>query len=128
MIRFSKPFIFLKNSTVIQSTFQDIGNQPQLSEYTRKELETFTCKIYGSSVISNINTLRYIKAKERFRFHAKGNRLVFEKYNADLSLLPPCRSSLQLHIDRANYQTYIWKQSLNAYPELPSPLENGWKL
>ena len=34
-------------------------------------------------MISNIDTLRYLKAKERFRFHAKGTRLVFEKENAD---------------------------------------------
>ena len=123
-----KPLRFLINSKLIQSVFQDIGNQPHISEKTRKDLEKFTCKIYGGTVISNIDTLRYLKAKERFRFHAKGTRLVFEKDNADLSLLPPCRTSLQLHIDRANYQTYVWKQSLNAYPELPSLEENGWKL
>ena len=72
--------------------------------------------------------LCFVKAKGQFRFHSKGAKLVFEKDNADLSLLPPCHSSLELHIDRANYQTYIWKQSLSANPKLPSLTESGWKL
>ena len=119
-----KPLRFLTNSREFQSIFQDIGEQPHTSDITRKGLEKFTCKIYGGSEISNINTLRYLKAQERFP--QKGAKLLFKKYNADLSLLPPCLLSLQLHIDRANYQTYVWKQALNAYPELPSLEENGW--
>ena len=120
-----KPLRFLTNSREFQSIFQDIGEQPHTSDITRKGLEKFTCKIYGGSEISNINTLRYLKAQERFP--QKGAKLLFKKYNADLSLLPPCLLSLQLHIDRANYQTYVWKQALNAYPELPSLEENGWQ-
>ena len=123
-----KPLRFLNNSKHFQSTFQGIGEQPSISKEIKEELENFTCKMYGSSGISNINTLRFVKAKERFGFHSKGTKLVYEKDNADLSLLPPCRSSLEFHIDRANYQTYIWKQSLSAYQELPPLTENGWKL
>ena len=65
-----KPLRFLINNKLIQSVFQDIGNQPHISEKTRTELEKFTCKIYGGTVISNIDTLQYLKAKELFRFHA----------------------------------------------------------
>ena len=122
-----KPLKMLKNSIHIQTIFKTLGNEPHTSEETRKELQKFTCRIYGSSLISDIDSLRYLKAKERFRLHGKGRKLLFEKDNADLSLLPPCNSSLQLHIDRANYQTLVWKQSLNAYPELPSLEESGWK-
>ena len=102
-----KPLRFLTNCREFQSIFQDIGEQPHTSDITRKGLEKFTCKIYGRSEISNINTLRYLKAQERFP--QKGAKLLFKKYNADLSLLPPCLLSL------------------NAYPELPLLEENGWK-
>ena len=45
----------------------------------------------------------------------------------DLSLLPPCRSSLQMHIARVNYQVLIWKQADVADPELQKPYQgHGW--
>ena len=115
----------LLNSEEIQSVFQDVGEEEDIPSKTRDNLEKFTCKMYGSG-ISEINKLRFLKAKERF--HIKGTRLFSAKENADLSLLPPCSSSLCLHIDRVNYQTLVWKQSLNAYPELPSPDQHGWKI
>ena len=46
---------------------------------------------------------------------------------ADLSLLPPCWSSLQMHVQRVNYVAYLWKQSHVAYPHIPSPVGLGWK-
>lgn len=81
--------------------------------------------MYGSAIFQ-INTLRCLKAKEQFQ--SKSKSLFSAKENADLSLLPPCSSSLLLHIKRANYQTFIWKQSLSAYPGIPSPEQHGWKI
>ena len=45
---------------------------------------------------------------------------------ADLSLLPPCREALKMHIKCVNYQVRIWKLSHIQNPEIPSPLEHGW--
>ena len=42
--------------------------------------------------------------------------------------LPPCRSSLQLHVLRANYQAAIWRRSLLANTSISSPNGNGWKV
>ena len=44
----------------------------------------------------------------------------------DLSLLPPCQSTLYLHILRSNYVARIWKCSLLSVVEYPSIIENGW--
>ena len=33
-----------------------------------------------------------------------------------------------MHIQRANYQAYIWLHADQAYPDVPSPVEYGWKL
>ena len=41
--------------------------------------------------------------------------------------LPPTSDSLQLHIQRANYQAMIWKRSLQAFQQLPQPVGNGWE-
>ena len=46
----------------------------------------------------------------------------------DQSLLPPCRSSLQMHIMRANYVAYLWKHSHISHPQMPSAVGSGWKL
>jgi len=42
--------------------------------------------------------------------------------------LPPTSDSSGHHINRACYQTYIWKNSLVAMPNLPSPIGNGWNM
>ena len=41
-------------------------------------------------------------------------------------LLPPTSDALFLHSKRANFASYIAKQSLKSAPHLPSPLHNGW--
>ena len=42
--------------------------------------------------------------------------------------LPPCRDCLYKHVLHANYQAKIWKNSLVAKPDIPSPVGHGWKL
>ena len=42
--------------------------------------------------------------------------------------LPPTTDSLQLHIKRANYQVMVWKRSLQASQQLPTPVGNGWEM
>ena len=42
--------------------------------------------------------------------------------------LPPCRDSLQKHIQRANYQAAVWKSSIKHDAIIPSPAGKGWKI
>ena len=42
--------------------------------------------------------------------------------------LPPCEDLLQLHILRANYQVFIWRQSSLAQQVENDPFQNGWCL
>ena len=46
--------------------------------------------------------------------------------NIDSDQLPPCADCLYKHACRANYQTAIWRRSLENRPEIPSPLRHGW--
>ena len=45
---------------------------------------------------------------------------------------PPNHDALLKHTQRANYQAaiymYMYKRSFEPYPEIPSPVGNGWKL
>ena len=49
-----------------------------------------------------------------------------KKQVIDLSLLPPCKKSLLLHVSRANYISNIWRQSSTAVTRLDEPQNHGW--
>ena len=42
--------------------------------------------------------------------------------------VPPNKDSLLEHIQRANFQSAIYKRSLQQRPDIPSPVDYGWKL
>ena len=46
--------------------------------------------------------------------------------NIESNQLPPCADCLYKHACRANYQTGIWRRSLENCPEIPSLLRHGW--
>ena len=47
--------------------------------------------------------------------------------NFDLASLPPCRSALQQHIYRSNYQVGVWQRAHIAKPSTPDHDDgNGW--
>ena len=44
-------------------------------------------------------------------------------------MFPPCKDCLHLHALRANYQSAIWRRSLEVQPDIPSPIHgHGWEL
>ena len=73
--------------------FANLGNSWEGSEEDLKFLEEFVCHLYGEKVKS-VDELRYKKFESVYRNENKIQ---------DLSLLPPCRKSLVLHLKRANY-------------------------
>ena len=44
----------------------------------------------------------------------------------DLSCIPPCYTSLALHMHWANYVAGVWKRTDNPYLTLPDITEHGW--
>ena len=56
-------------------------------------------------------------------------KLLCPESGVDLSLLPPCRTSLAMHIRRVNYQWLVWNNAHLATPTLPEPVNwHGWRL
>ena len=54
-------------------------------------------------------------------------KLTESQENFDMGSLPPCRSCLQEHIKRANFQVWIWRQAHIPDPALPDPTDgHGW--
>ena len=62
--------------------------------------------------MKDINELHYAK------FCAKPDKIESHQ-------LPPCRDSLQKHIRRVNYQSFVWKQCLEQIPDIPDLEDHG---
>ena len=42
--------------------------------------------------------------------------------------LPPNQDPLQKHITQASYQAAVHRRSLECYPDIPPPINHGWKM
>lgn len=109
-----KPWNVFIRSAVHQESLTILGQQPEVDEETAKKCEAFICDLYPSYKKSpkTADELRYI---------------IFCQKKPNSEALPPTSDSLRQHINRANYQTHIWRKSLDALLELPSPEGRGWQ-
>ncbi|KAG1649565.1 Mpv17-like protein 2 [Nymphon striatum] len=77
-----------------------------------KDVERFVCKLYlKDTSMTSINEVR----KEIF-------------LKRSLDALPPTKDALEFHIHRANYQSLVWHQCLEAVQQLPNPTSCGWMI
>ena len=90
-----------------------LGNMFPPSALLVSQLYRFVCLMYGDRVAVNTDECRYYLFKSG-------------KYLD--GALPPNSDCLLKHIERANYQTAVWNQSLSPQINTPSPAGNGWIL
>ena len=107
--------------------FARIGQERQCSESLINDMEAFTCVIYGGTTYSNINKLRYDIFLRKYS-SSSGRNVINVSDGTDMRLLPPCRSDLEMHIRRVNYQVFIWVHAHENSPELPTIQDRGLKL
>ena len=117
-----KPLKLGKQEEFLQA-FLELGTDVSLCDALASKLEHFACKLYSAKNYTDINKLRYDTYKQRFT-----STQVLSTEGMDLSLLPPSRSSLVMHLQRANYQVMVWKKAHVQFPTTPSPIGHGWKL
>ena len=108
-----RPLKWAQHNLSAALPLQDLGNGTEVSQATTTAAFTMVCQLYDQKYQGcDINDLRY--------------RLFCRKQSKN-ETLPPTADSLKLHIQRANYQCLIWKNALNAKPDLPSPIGHGWQ-
>jgi hypothetical protein len=112
----NKCWKIMKGKQEFVTAFQEMGNGWTLSENSIDSFEKFVCKLYGSKKI-RVNDAHYELFQKKY---VKENKVI------DLSLLPPCRSSLILHLNRCNYVACMWKSSAVANITYPPPSQHGW--
>ncbi|CAB3991754.1 Hypothetical predicted protein [Paramuricea clavata] len=84
-----QPMQMLIKNHIYVKTMKDIGKEWSVNDDTFSATEEFVCHLYGRKGTS-VDSLRYELC------YAKGGKVTPEA-------LPPCQSSLWLHVSRANY-------------------------
>lgn len=105
----------IKNNEYLDC-FKTLGNQWDVSDELKLTLEKYVCSLYSSSK-KDVNEVRM----DIFMKKQKSNNQI-----VDLSILPPCKSTLTLHIERANYVARIWKMSSSRQIIAPTFRSYGW--
>ena len=97
-----------------QEAFCRLGQDYAVPETLFTELEAFTCSIYGSKAIKDVNELRYA---------------IFctKKGDIESHQLPPCQDSLRNHIRRSNYQSLIWNRCPLPHQRIAALEQHGWE-
>ena len=116
-----RPFKRLKGLPRYQSVLRRLGKDWEITPEDRKELERFTCIIYGYNRVHSICRVRALMLQKMVG--ADNNLSASSK--VDLSELPPCLSSLEPHMQRVNYRLAQWKRSHENIVECPPPEEHG---
>ena len=97
-------------------TFANLGRRNGLCKELNKEIEQFTCAIYGYIRSRSVDQIRKKIFVRKFKQEGK---------TIDLSLLPPCTSNLNLHTKRANCIARIYKQANNLMMNLDDTTCHG---
>ena len=106
----------MKSDQQFVSAFQVVGESWDFTDELFRKFEKFVCKLYNSKS-DEVNSARFELFQKKY---STQNKVI------DLSLLPPCRNSLEKHLARANYVSRIWKCSDVANSDYPPPSHHGW--
>ena len=110
-----KPLMLMMKRQEYVDMFASFGTETNIDDFLMGMLIKYVCHMYSWEGNDLVNDVRY-------RMYCQsGGKISCEK-------LPPCEDVLRLHIRRANYQAYIWRQSLASQQHQADPLENGWCL
>ena len=100
---------------VFTNLFQSLGEEDDVSNEIYELSKQFACTLYGHKEGHDVNAVRY-KMRCVIRGECEANQL------------PPCKSSLRKHLQRANYQCRIWREALTPVVNIPDPVTHGWKV
>lgn len=121
------PFKVLSSNPRFIDAFQRIGqDSDSIDPEIIREIESYVCCMYGYPNLSETSKVRSSIFQTRYSVRSLKSMSSGSISGIDMSLLPPCRSSLHKHIQRVNYQSFIWKNSHTANVGLISPDGQGW--
>ena len=120
------PLKKLEKNPRFHNAFRQLGNDWTIQSQTLKDLEEFTCLMYGQSRQSSVDAIR----PRLLRKMVGEDEKLTLKSKVDLTRLPPCQSALKPHLQRVNYRVALYKHADRCIVEKPNPYdaEQGWML
>ena len=91
------------------SAMQRLGSKLKISSKLYDDCEAAICRLYGRQG-PQVNQVRYDMLTKGAESHE----------------IPPTQDALRLHTERANYQAFIWKNSLDPSFKPPDADGHGW--
>ena len=97
----------LEKNPRFHKAFRQLGEEWNLKHHVLKQLEEFTCLIYGQNRESSMEGLR---AKLLRKIVVEDEKLT-SKSKIDLVRFPPCHSALKSHLQRLNHHVALYKHA-----------------
>ncbi|XP_046336920.2 uncharacterized protein LOC124118725 [Haliotis rufescens] len=118
------PLKKLEKNPRFHKAFRQLGDDWNVKPQVMKQLEQFTCLMYGQCRESSVNAVR---VKLLCKMVGEDKKLT-SKSKVDLARLPPCQSALEPHIQRVNHRVALYKRADQPFVEKPKPYEEqqGW--
>ena len=122
-----RAFQIMMNEKSFTNAFATLGNSGDISDLTAKEIERFTCTLYGMSKLNSINDVRYALFQQKYA--PKRNKTPLEKIQGiNPSSMPPCHAVLRNKLLRTNYVASLWKNANKPKPVTLNAEQHGWVL
>ncbi|XP_034071932.1 uncharacterized protein LOC117545981 [Gymnodraco acuticeps] len=104
--------------------FSQLGDNWNVKPEVLKQLEQFTCPLYGESRESSVDVVR---AKLLRKMVGQDDKLT-AKSKVDLARLPPCYDALKPHVQRVNHRVALYMRADESILEKPILYdeEQGW--
>ena len=115
------PLKTLEKNPRFHKAFRELGDNWDVKLDVMRQLEKFTCVIYGESRESSVDIVR---VKLLQKMVGKDKKLT-SKSKVDLGRLPPCHFALQPHIQRVNHRVALYKRANENILEKPNPHDEG---
>uniref|UniRef100_UPI00358EE7FF uncharacterized protein n=1 Tax=Myxine glutinosa TaxID=7769 RepID=UPI00358EE7FF len=115
------PLKKLEKNPRFHKAFSQLGDYWTLKPEALRQLEQFTCLMYGQSRESSVDIVR---AKLLRKMVGEDKKLT-SKSKVDLARLPPCHSALKPHVQRVNHRVALYKRADEAILEKPKPYDEG---
>ena len=96
-------------------SFNQSGKEDDVSNEFYELSEQFVCTLYGRKEDHDVNDVRC-------------KMYCAKRGKCEANQLPPCKSSLRKHVQRANYQCRIWRETLTPMVNIPDPVTHGWEV
>lgn len=115
------PLKKLEKNPRLQKAFSELGDDWNVTPGILRELEKFTCIMYGQCRESSVDIVRVKMLKEM----VGTDKTLTSKSKIDLARLPPCHSALKPHVHRVNHRVALYKRAHDHFPEKPKPHDEG---